>query len=455
MNILFLADNFPPEKNAQASRVYERACHWVRWGHQVTVITCAPNFPEGRVYEGYANKWYQVEERGGIRVVRVKTFIAANAGTMKRVLDFLSYMVMAFFAGTFEPQPDVVVATSPQFFTAIAGWALSVVQRRPFVFELSDLWPDSIVAVGAMKQSPALRAIEKVELFLYRRAAKIVALTGGFKDNLVRRGISADKIAVVNNGVELSQFSPRPRKDELAEHWGVAADELVVGYIGTLGMAHGLDNVLRAAELVGEARVRFLMVGPGAERESLITEAQRRGLSNVTFVPPQPKDAIADFWSLCHVALVHLKDTPLFETVIPSKIFEAMGMGLPILLAAPAGEASKILLEEGAGIFIAPGDPQALAEAVLTLERDETQLCQFAKASFEAAPRHTRERQAEEMLVALKSACCLPMFADTRAIEIQEDTKGETQAVIDMPRSVRINSDANHAGMTAQAGSSK
>jgi len=401
MHILFLADNFPPEKNAQASRVFERACYWVRWGHRVTVITCAPNFPEGKVYAGYRNQWYQAEEVCGIRVIRVKTFIAPNAGRYLRIADFLSFMGSSYFAGLVQTRPDVVAATSPQFFAALAGWALSTIHRRPFVFELSDLWPESIIAVGAMRPSLALRWLEYVELFLYRQASAVVALTPSFRDNLARRGIPSSKISVVTNGVELSRFSPQPRNYALAESLGIERHHFTIGYIGTLGMAHNLHNVLDAADRLRNDPVRFLFVGPGAERDILIAEAQRRRLDNVIFVPPQPKERMPHYWSLCDVALVHLKDAPLFRTVIPSKLFEAMGMGLPILLATPDGEASRIVLGENAGLHIPPSDPGALASTVRFLQASPAHVARLAAASLAAAPRWSRERQAREMLAAI------------------------------------------------------
>ena len=217
MNILFFADNFPPERNAQASRVYERACYWTRWGHTVTVITCAPNFPEGKVFPGYSNSWHRVEWISGIRVVRVKTYIAPNQGRLRRILDFLSYMAMSFIAGLFEAAPELVVATSPQFFGAFGACVLALLRRKPFVLELSDLWPESIVAVGAMKPNIGLRLLVFAELWMYRRAARIVALTNAFKSNLVRRGVDAGKIDVVINGVELSRYLPTPRDGRLAQ----------------------------------------------------------------------------------------------------------------------------------------------------------------------------------------------------------------------------------------------
>lgn len=404
MNILFLADNFPPERNAQASRVYERAVYWVRWGHRVTVITCAPNFPEGKLFAGYKNRWHQVEEMSGIRVVRVKTYIAPNAGVYRRILDFLSYMMAAFLAGLFEPRPDVVVATSPQFFAGVAGWALAAVRGIPFVLELSDLWPESVVAVGAMKRSLALRWLEKLELLMYRRAAGIVALTHAFKTNLVRRGVEAGKISVVVNGVDLARYRPLPKDRELARRWGIPEGSFVAGYIGTLGMAHALENVLAAAALDGTLKIRFLFVGPGAEREKLLRQAERLGLANVTFVPAQPKESMRRWWSLCDVALVHLRNTPLFETVIPSKMFEAMAMGRPILLAAPRGEASEILARTGAGIWVPPDDPQALLEAVTLLMQNRPLYERLARESLASAARFSRERQARDMLAVLEQA---------------------------------------------------
>ncbi|MBV9085426.1 MAG: glycosyltransferase family 4 protein, partial [Acidobacteriaceae bacterium] len=330
MKILFVADNFPPEKNAQASRVYERACYWARWGHQVTVITCAPNFPEGSVYQGYKNSWYYVEEMSGIRVVRTKSLIASNSGTVIRTLDFISFMLTSFAVGLIQRKPDVVAATSPQFFAAISGCVLSIFKRVPFVMEVSDLWPDSIVAVGAMKQSPIIRVLERIELALYARAKRVVLLTHAFRENLKRRNVPDEKLDVVRNGADLQRYTPCARDAELARKWDLEGC-FVIGYIGTLGMAHALDNVLKAAAKVTDPTVRFLFVGPGADRDCLVARAAEMELRNVIFIPPQPKSEMPRYWSLCDVSLVHLKNTPLFETVIPSKIFEAMAMGLPIL----------------------------------------------------------------------------------------------------------------------------
>ena len=398
MHILFLTDNFPPERNAPASRVYEHACYWARWGHRVTVLTCAPNFPEGKVYAGYGNRWYQVEEIDGIHVVRVKTFIAKNEGVLLRILDYLSFMAIGFLAGLLQTRPDVVVATSPQFFTVVAGWAIAALRRLPFVFELRDLWPASIRAVGALRAGTALRWLERLELFFYRRAAKVVALTEAFKHDLVSRGIPAEHVAVVLNGFDFARYTPQPRDMSLTQQLGLEGC-FVVGYIGTHGMAHALDRVLEAAALLRDTpAIRLLFVGAGAVRDTLIAQAAQQHLDNVIFVPAQPKTRMPAYWSICDLALVPLKNTPLFTTVLPSKIFEAMGMGRAIVLAAPEGEASQIIRATGAGVVVAPECPTAMARAIRELYHDKALAEQSAMHALRAAPQFSREQQARDLI---------------------------------------------------------
>ena len=416
MRILFLTENFPPETNAAATRVFERALYWVKDGHLVTIITSAPNFPQGKLHDGWENKWYQTEIYEGIRVVRVKTYIAANQGTARRMLDFLSFMITAFIAGLFEKRPDVIAATSPQFFSAVCGAALAWVRRIPFVFELGDLWPASIIAVGAMRPSFYLRLMEKLELFLYHHSASVAALTNAFKKNLVKRGIPPDKISVIINGVDLWRYTPQSRDANLAKAWGLE-NKFVLGYVGTHGMAHGLSNILKAAELLKHRDdIRFLFVGDGAERTSLIAHAEKLQINNVVFLTPQPKEMMPKVWSLCNVALVHLKNTPAFAEVIPSKMFEAMGMGLPILMVLPSGEATEILERDGAGLAIQPGDPESLANAAQKLCDDKPLLKKLQKQSLTASQLHSREAQAQQMIDVLIAA------ADGRGGEVGADT---------------------------------
>ncbi len=402
MRILIITENYPPETNAPAARISERNRFWLAQGHQVTVITQAPNFPTGKVFEGYENRWYHVEDMNGVRVVRVKTYVAPNEGFARRILDFVSFMHNAFWAALFEPRPDVVVGCSPQFFAAVAGWAIAAVRRRPFVMEVADLWPASIRAVGAMKQSRMLDLLEKVELFLYRRSAAVVALAPSFKRDLIARGIDESKVHVVINGVDQELYVPREKDVGLLDEWKLRG-KFVIGYLGTHGMAHALHNVIDAANLL-RARddVRFLMVGTGAMRAQIEADAARRGLSNVVFVPRQPKERMPAFWSLCDMALIHLKNDQVFAGVIPSKIFEAMAMRLPLLFVGPRGDGSEIIEKERAGVVVGAEDPPAFAAAVIALADDRQRVGALAANSLQAAPLYSRARQAHDMLCVLQ-----------------------------------------------------
>jgi glycosyltransferase involved in cell wall biosynthesis len=370
----------------------------------VTVVTGAPNFPEGKVYPGYSNDWYRRETVDGIRVVRVKTFIAANRGFLGRITDYLSFMVSGGLGAMIQARPDVVVATSPQFFSAVAGWAASVWHRRPFVFELRDLWPDSIQAVGAMRPSLALRTLERLELFLYRRAARVVSVTRSFRENLGRRGIEREKIAVVRNGVDLSRYAPQERDEALAREFGVQG-KFVIGYLGTHGMAHALHRVVDAAErLRHRDDIHFLFVGAGAARDSLVASARERGLTNISFHASVPKERMPAVWSLCNLGLVHLKREELFTTVIPSKIFECFGMGVPVLFAGPDGEGSQIVTECDAGVVTPAEDADALAQAVERLVERPQELARLARNARQAARMFDRKLSAQRMVEVLARA---------------------------------------------------
>ncbi len=405
MRILFLSDNFPPEGNAPATRLYEHAIRWVRAGHEVTVITCAPNFPEGVVFAGYRNAWRQVEMVDGIRVVRVKTYITANAGFLMRTLDYLSFMVMGFLMGLFERRPDVVVATSPQFFCVVGGWVLSVAKWRPFVFELRDLWPESIVAVGAMKKSFAIRMLERVELFLYRRARAVISVTESFREDLVLRGIDKKKIHVIINGVDLDRYEPRSRDAAMAREFALEG-KFVAGYMGTHGMAHALPKVLEAAErLMHRDDIAFFFAGAGAERGLVEKIVAERGLTNVRLIPQQPKQRMPELWSLCDLSIVPLRNTYTFAKVIPSKIFESMGMGVPILMSLPQGEATRIIQSTGAGVCVPPEDPVAMSEAIVALADDPQTMAKLRAAAWQSAPGFSRDALAEKMAWILATAC--------------------------------------------------
>lgn len=404
MRILFLSDNFPPEVNAPASRTFEHCREWVKAGHEVTVITGAPNFPKGKIFSGYRNRLWQWETLEGVRVLRVWTYITANTGFAKRTLDYLSFMVTGFLAGLVLRRPDVIVGTSPQFFTNCAAWMLSVFRWRPFVFELRDLWPESIKTVGAMEDSAALRLMERLELFLYRKAAMVVSVTESFKHNLVGRGIEDDKIQVVTNGVDLSRFQPMARDVELAERLGLT-DKFVAGYIGTHGMAHALETVLEVARLLGEYPegewVRFVFLGDGARKSALMAQAVELGLDNVLFLDTVPKADVPRYWSLLDVSIIHLRKADNFTQVIPSKLFECMGMGIPVLHGV-AGESAGIVEREGVGLVFEPENAQALCNGLLRLAKDPALYQDLREHCLAAAPRYDRRVLAAKMLGVLE-----------------------------------------------------
>lgn len=404
MKILFFADNFPPEVNAAASRVHERAVLWAKDGHEVTVITSAPNFPQGAVHAGYRNRLWQVQTMDGIRVVRVWTFIAANEGIVLRILDFLSYMVTSFVFAFGEKRPDIVTATSPQFFAAMGAWAHARLRGLPFIFELSDLWPASITAVGAMRKSVLIRLFEKLELFMYRHSDRVIALTRDFKRDLISRGVAPEKIDVVRNGVDLSRYTPRARDEARAAELGLKG-KFVLGYMGTHGVAHALSNLLDAAALLKDRapQAHFLFVGDGAERKQLLARLEAQNLPNVTMIGPRPKAEMPSWWDQLDMALISLKKQDLFSGVIPSKIFEAMGMGIPLLFVGPSGEGSEILLEEDCGIVVPPEEPETLARAVDALLADPARVARLRQNSRDAAPRHSRAAQAAAMIAVYQS----------------------------------------------------
>lgn len=403
MHILLLTDNFPPEGNAPASRTFEHAREWVNAGHKVTVITCAPNFPDGKVFSGYKNKWLSKESMEGIDIWRVKTYITANEGFLKRTLDFISFMISSFFFGLFSKKVEVVVGTSPQFFTVISAWALAKLKRVPFVFELRDIWPASITAVGAMKKSKVINALEKIEMFLYRQAAAIISVTHSFKSELIERGVDGNKIHVVLNGVDLSQYEPTEKKDPTFSKEFNLDGRFVAGYVGTHGLAHALDKLVDAASLLKDRDdIRILFAGGGADRpriEQIVTKAQ---LNNIIMIPRQPKELMPKLWSLCDVSIISLKDTPLFKTVIPSKIFESMGMGLPMLIAAPPGEATGIIETSNSGLVVAPESESQIAEAIIALADDKEAYVKFKNHSYESAKQYNRKVLASKMIKVLE-----------------------------------------------------
>ena len=400
MHILFLTDNFPPEVNAPASRTFEHCREWVKEGHKVTVLTCVPNFPSGKVFDGYHNAWKPVRQSiHGIQIVRVWSYIAANEGLILRTLDYLSYMVSAIIFASTVRGVDTVVGTSPQFFTAWAACITAWYKRVPFIFELRDMWPESIRAVGALQNRHILRGLEFMELFLYRRAKGIVSVTKSFKENLIHRGVEPDKISVVTNGVDLTRFSPGEKSELLVQDLGLQ-DQFVVGYIGTHGMAHALETLLFAGQQLakmGEKKVTIVFLGDGARKEYLQHQAFKLGLSNIKFLPSVTKDEVANYWRILDASVIHLKKDKVFKAVIPSKLFECMGMGIPVLHGVQ-GESAEIVEQNKVGLLFEPENPDELCKAILKLYNDPILRKEFEKNCRNKVVKFDRKRKANEML---------------------------------------------------------
>ncbi len=372
MHILFFTHYYPPEVNAPASRTSEHCRAWVKAGHEVTVVTCAPNHPKGVLYPGYRNKLFQVETIDGVKVVRVWTYLAPNEGFIRRIANYVSYMVTALFAVPRLKRPDIVVSTSPQFFCGLTGFPAKILRRAPWVLEIRDIWPESIVTVGAMKKGALTRALEWLEAFAYRRADKIVAVTDSFVPHIASRCQGAQKIAVIKNGADLSLFQPGKTADADAvkRKFGLEG-RFVAAYVGTHGMAHGLDTVLdAAAKLRDDPRFGFLLVGDGAERARLAARAASMKLDNLHIAGQLPKAEMPAIWAATDVSLILLRKSDTFTKVLPSKMFEAMAMECPTVLGVE-GEAKTLLEEAGAGIAMAPESADELAAAVVRLAEDK------------------------------------------------------------------------------------
>jgi len=399
MKLLFLTDNFPPEVNAPATRTYEHCKQWVQDGVDVTVITCAPNFPQGKVFDGYKNKFIQSETIDGIKVLRVWSYITSNSGFTKRILDYISYAYMAFWVGLFV-KSDVIIGTSPQFFTAVSARLLGLFKRKPWILEVRDLWPESIAAVGAMKKDSLIYCVlSKVERQLYKSANVIIPVTNAFKQ-YIAQFTNEDKIHVITNGVDRSKFRPINKDRRLIEGLNLE-NKFIIGYIGTHGMAHGLNFVLNSIKDLPED-IHFIFQGDGAEKKKLMEQADEMKLDNITFLPFVSKNEISRYISILDVALVNLKKNDTFKTVIPSKIFENACMQKPILLGVE-GESKEIIEKYNAGICFEPENKIEFLHSLHAISNIENYI-QYKQGCLNLANDYNRISLANEMLYIINSS---------------------------------------------------
>lgn len=399
LKILYFSHYYPPEGNAPATRVSALAKRWVAMGHQVTVVTCAPNVPHGKVYSGYKNTLFpQREIKDGVIVWRVWTWVAPNKGFIGRIANYVSYMFTAFLAALFLHRPDVFIATSPQFFCGWAGvlyayWTrwTSIFRRRPrFILEIRDIWPESIGAVDAINNRWILGFLQILERWMYWSADHIVSVGDGYKSRLVERKVPEKKISVVMNGWDNDLRQPTAEEIEsIRSQWGLHG-KFVCAYIGTIGMACGLDIYLRAAKLLQERGIEnivLLAVGDGAMREKWEEQASADGLKSIVFTGLQPKESMPAWLSIANVCFVHLKKTPLFETVIPSKIFESFGFRRPVLIGVH-GEARKLVEASGGGMVMDPENENQLVDSLVGMQEARSKEKDLGDAGYAYVSSH-------------------------------------------------------------------
>lgn len=377
MRILYVSHYFPPEMGAPAGRVAGLSRAWAAAGHEVHVLTGFPHHPTGRIHPDYRRAFrrgFLREEDRGVHVHRTWIFPAANRGKIRRSLNYGSFMASAAIVGSLRlPRPDVIVATSPQLLCAAAGGLLARRFRAPLVMEVRDLWPESLVAVGASRsRSPLVGALERIATALYRSAAHIVTVTEAQRAAIVAGGISARNVSVIPNGVDRAFLEAGDAADSAAANSPEAQPDgrFVVTYIGTIGMAHHLETLLEAAALLRhDPQFVFRLVGEGACREALEAQASAAGLANVEFCGEQPRADVPRWIAASSACAVLLRRNDVFRTVVPSKILEIMAVGRPILLGVE-GEASALVERAGAGVLLEPENASQLAAAIRSLARN-------------------------------------------------------------------------------------
>ena len=385
MRIAYVCHYFVPEPAAPAARVHEFARAWVRGGHAVSVITAFPNHPLGRIPPAYRGRWWATEWLDGIRVLRCWLYAVPNRGVGRRGLDHLSFMLTAIAFGLPRlGQVDVVLASSPTLFSALAAWLMARLRRVPFVMEVRDLWPEAIVGLGLMRPGPGVRVLAALAQFLYQQAALVVLVTEAFAEHLVAQGVRREKLAVIPNGADTRLFSPAA--DGSGSRAALGLDgRFVVAYIGSHGLSHGLGAILDAA--ARQPQVTYLLVGDGADRARLLAERDRLGLDNVVMRPSVDKAAVPGLYAAADVCLVPLRDVAVFEAFVPSKLFEMLAAGRPVI-GAVRGEARDILARSGGALLVEPERGDQLAEAVDRLRADPALRAELARRGRAFAEQH-------------------------------------------------------------------
>ena len=359
MKILYLSQHFPPEIGAAQARAYDMSMNLVEEGCEVTVVTAFPNHVSSK-------KLFHSSEHLGLNVIRSFVVQDTKKSTVRRMLNYFSFMTTSIIGGLFAKKPDVVFATTPQLFVGLSGYVLSKLKRAKFVIEVRDLWVDFAEVLNQINNKKLLTMARKLEWFLYKKADHIIVVTHGYKDYLIEKGIPENKIDVITNGVnptEMGMLVPeegvRVRKEHRLE------DQFLILYAGNMGIAQGLQTVLEAAyRLKDVPSITFVLIGEGAEKERLRTYQKEKDLHNVLILDSRAKQELNGFYAAADLCLVILKNHPLFDITIPSKLFDCLAMNKPILLGI-GGESKEIVKSLNAGLFFEPENGDSLANVVL------------------------------------------------------------------------------------------
>jgi glycosyltransferase involved in cell wall biosynthesis len=370
MRIIIVTHYFPPETGAPQARLSGLAAAWAADGDDVTVLTGMPNHPTGVIQPEYSGAIRRRERRDGYRVLRTWLYATPNEGMARKTIGHLSFMISSVLLGGRVSGPaDVVVVSSPTFFAVGAGWLLARLKRARLVVEVRDLWPAIFTELGVLTSRPVIRLLERLELAAYAAADAVIVVSDGFRANLIGRGVPAGKVHTIRNGVHPGEFDPdAPADTRLRTRLGACPDDCLVLYAGTHGISQGLTSVADSAALLTDEAIRFAFVGDGADKQRLKRRVAEHGLRNVTMLPGIPHEQVPALLAAADICLVPLRDVPLFSSFIPSKMFEYLAAGKPVV-AALAGEAAQILREAGAWV-VPPADSEALAGAIRTLAAD-------------------------------------------------------------------------------------
>jgi glycosyltransferase involved in cell wall biosynthesis len=414
VKILYVSQYFPPEMGAPAARATELAHHWAQAGHEVSILTGFPNHPTGVVPEEWRARLRRLtynETVDGAHVYRTWLWPLPNRKAHERMRNYTSFCISAALRGMIIPRPDVIIATSPQLLVGLSGWWLSFARggtrQIPFVFEVRDLWPESLIAVGVGDENSLLhRTLAKIAGFLYEKADRIVVVSPAFREPLIRNWkVPPEKIAVVENGVETDLFAPQPESSNSDIRRQLNAEgKFIACYIGTIGNAHGLDTLLDAAATLQHTQpnILFLLIGEGAEKARIKSLSQSRGLANILFLDQQPREKIPAFISASDASLVLLKKTDVFKTVIPTKMLEFMSCARPVILGVE-GQARMMVEEAEAGLAIEPENAEELVRAVQKLAENPEFGAKLGRNGREYIQRnYSRRKTAENYIQVLQ-----------------------------------------------------